>query len=89
MDFKIDLNGKKFAWQGVALLPFVSEVRLKAALKSVYHLLTEDEKRRNVRGDDRLFLGSRHPGYPVLREIYSANTVSRGRAERTGPAADH
>ncbi len=42
-DFQIDLNGKKFAWQGVALLPFVDEVRLKKALESCYALLTEDE----------------------------------------------
>ena len=34
-DFKVDLNGKKFAWQGVALLPFVDETRLLKALKKV------------------------------------------------------
>ncbi|XP_046579788.1 5'-3' exoribonuclease 2-like [Haliotis rubra] len=53
-DFKIDLNGKKYAWQGVALLPFVDEKRLKEALKSVYPDLTAAERKRNVRGDDRL-----------------------------------
>lgn len=42
-DFKIDLNGKKFAWQGVALLPFVDERRLIRAVKPYYKNLTSDE----------------------------------------------
>ena len=42
-DFQIDLNGKKQAWQGVALLPFVDEQRLKDALKPVYNKLTVEE----------------------------------------------
>ena len=42
-NFKIDLNGKKFAWQGVALLPFVDEVRLWDALDAVYPDLTVQE----------------------------------------------
>ncbi len=47
-DFKIDLNGKKYAWQGVALLPFVDEKRLRAALIDVYPDLTEDESKINT-----------------------------------------
>uniref|UniRef100_A0A8C9UXV8 5'-3' exoribonuclease n=1 Tax=Scleropages formosus TaxID=113540 RepID=A0A8C9UXV8_SCLFO len=42
-DFAIDLNGKKYAWQGVALLPFVDERRLRAALEEVYPDLTPEE----------------------------------------------
>ena len=70
-DFKIDLNGKKYAWQGVALLPFVDEVRLKRALESVYPLLTAEEKRRNMRGDDRLYVRENHRGFNLLRAIYT------------------
>lgn len=44
-DFKIDLNGKKFAWQGVALLPFVDERRLIRAVKPYYEHLTSDESK--------------------------------------------
>jgi len=57
IDFKIDLNGKRYAWQGVALLPFVDEGRLHRTLATLYGDLTEDENRRNVRGENVMFIG--------------------------------
>ncbi|XP_028409004.1 5'-3' exoribonuclease 2-like [Dendronephthya gigantea] len=69
-DFEIDLNGKKYAWQGVALLPFVDEKRLLTSLAKVYPDLNEDEKRRNSRGKDRLFVGPKHPACDFFKELY-------------------
>ncbi|CAH0550389.1 unnamed protein product [Brassicogethes aeneus] len=69
-DFKIDLNGKKFAWQGVALLPFVDEIRLFKALEPYYKVLSELEIKRNIRGDDRLYLSTKSPGYGTLKGLY-------------------
>ncbi|XP_059616160.1 5'-3' exoribonuclease 2 homolog [Phlebotomus argentipes] len=72
-DFKIDLNGKKFAWQGVALLPFVDEKRLYKALEPFYGKLTEAESRRNSLGCDRLYVGPANEGFKLLKGIYSNN----------------
>lgn len=54
-DFLIDMNGKKAAWQGVALLPFIEEVRLLDALDKVYPDLTDIEKKRNKLGNDIIY----------------------------------
>ncbi|VVC35428.1 Hypothetical protein CINCED_3A013490 [Cinara cedri] len=70
IDFKIDLNGKKFAWQGVALLPLVDERRLHKALEPYYDLLTSEEKRRNVKGMDRLYVQSDNSKYGLLKDLY-------------------
>jgi 5'-3' exoribonuclease 2 len=50
-EFEIDLNGKRFAWQGVALLPFIDEKRLNEALEGLDSQLTDVEKARNSFGD--------------------------------------
>ena len=35
-DFALDMNGKKYEWMGVVLLPFLDEERLHRALAGVY-----------------------------------------------------
>ena len=47
--FVVDMNGKRFAWQGVALLPFIDEARLLGATGPVIANLPPDERRRNER----------------------------------------
>ena len=44
------MNGKKYAWQGVALLPFVDEDRMMKALNRVYPDLTEEESKWQMAG---------------------------------------
>ncbi|VDN15604.1 unnamed protein product [Dibothriocephalus latus] len=53
--FQVDLNGKRYLWMGVALLPFVDEVRLLKALDSRRNLLTVEEKTRNLRRPELYF----------------------------------
>jgi len=60
-EFEIDLNGKKFAWQGVALLPFIDMPRLLAAVEKKYPLLSPDDRARNGLGNDVLMFSDAHP----------------------------
>merc|ERR1712048_576274 len=75
-NFKIDLNGKKMAWQGVALLPFVDEKRLHRALSKVYDDLTDDEKRRNRRDENIMFVGKGNPLYDFILGLHESNMLT-------------
>jgi len=55
IDFRDDLNGKKFSWQAVALLPFIDASRLRAALEPLRSTLTPHELKRDTFGDTLLF----------------------------------
>jgi 5'-3' exoribonuclease 2 len=71
-DFVLDLNGKKFAWQGVALLPFIDMDKLKDAMRTKDHLLTDDERARNIIGEEMLIFSTQHPLYDnVTSAFYS------------------
>ncbi|KAL5530480.1 RAT1 [Sanghuangporus sanghuang] len=69
--FEIDMNGKKLAWQGVALLPFINEKRLLEAMKIRYPGLSEDEVRRNGWGANVIYVAEDHPLYPLLESLYA------------------
>ncbi|KAF8631268.1 hypothetical protein AX15_002594 [Amanita polypyramis BW_CC] len=68
--FEIDMNGKKMAWQGVALLPFIDEKRLLDAMAPQYPRLTEEEIKRNRWGDNMIFASDEHPIYPFYERLY-------------------
>ncbi|XP_075263280.1 5'-3' exoribonuclease 2-like isoform X1 [Convolutriloba macropyga] len=87
-DFKIDLNGKKFAWQGVALLPFVDERRLLATLDTVYPDLSQDETRRNTYGCDNIFFSQYHPAYNFIKGIYEGFNPRRADKDKQHVSLD-
>ncbi|THG94688.1 hypothetical protein EW026_g6827 [Hermanssonia centrifuga] len=68
--FEIDMNGKRMAWQGVALLPFIDEKRLLDAMAPGYAALTEEEIRRNQRGNSVIYAFEENPLYPALETLY-------------------
>ncbi len=75
-EFPIDLNGKKFAWQGVALLPFIDESRLLKAMASKYPLLTPEDAARNEMGKDVLLISDNHPLYDEVAERFYSKKQS-------------
>lgn len=55
VDFGLDLNGKRFTWQAVVLLPFIDEPRLVRILAPLLQRLKPNEKVRNRRGNELVF----------------------------------
>ncbi|ATY67077.1 5 -3 exoribonuclease Dhp1 [Cordyceps militaris] len=72
-EFEVDLNGKKMAWQGVALLPFIEMDRLLEAVQRRYPLLSDEDSKRNGVGRDVLLLSDSHESIydEILTNFYS------------------
>ena len=74
--FDLDMNGKRFTWQAVALLPWIDEKRLLAETRSLDCTLTNEEKRRNTINLETLLC---HASHPLARDIYELEDENPGR----------
>ena len=71
-------QGKRYAWQGVVLLPFIDEKRLEDALKDLESQHSRKERERNSPHTDVLFAGMRHPIGKIIHDLYSEDGEANG-----------
>ncbi|KAH9318586.1 hypothetical protein KI387_020355, partial [Taxus chinensis] len=77
-DFEIDMNGKRYAWQGVAKLPFIDETRLLSEVSQVEFTLKAEEMRRNSVMFELFFVNVSHPLAPYIFSIYDQGSHLSG-----------
>lgn len=53
------------------MLPFVDEKRLFKALEPYYAALSPEEIKRNIRGDDKLYVSPNNRGYDLIKCLYT------------------
>ena len=70
------MEGKRFAWQGIALLPFIDEKRLLSAVEQAENTLTDEERRRNNPLDEVLFMTMSNTLSPQVYVLYDKHTCT-------------
>jgi 5'-3' exoribonuclease 2 len=73
-EFEVDMDGKKWEWQGVVKLPFINTERLLTAMRTVYDQLDEEEVHRNSAGPSVLYVSENHKAYNAISTVYTKRT---------------
>lgn len=67
--FKEEENGKKYKHQWIVLLPFVDKDRLLKHVTPLHAYLTEEEKKRNRRGHNKIYADQSHLFSKQIRKV--------------------
>ena len=81
--FTVDMNGKRWPWEAVTLLPFIDSAKLIEASRSLDdNLLTEEEKRLNEFGETYVLTRSRDQDDSVKIESLGNTAWSKLKEDR-------
>lgn len=75
-EFEVDMDGKKWEWQGVVKLPFIDTARLLEAMRTVYDQLDEEEVIRNSEGPSILYVSENHKAYNFISTVYTKRSTN-------------
>jgi 5'-3' exoribonuclease 1 len=93
-DFTTDANGKRQSWEAIVQIPFIDADMLLETVEQVLRaddekagkaLLTTAERRRNVRGNEHLFLAPGSAKPPPANDTNEETVVSSATATRAAP----
>eukprot|EP00835_Amoeboradix_gromovi_P005390 NODE_502_length_7546_cov_0.138982.p1 type:complete len:771 gc:universal NODE_502_length_7546_cov_0.138982:6364-4052(-) len=73
LEFPIDLNGKKHSWQGVVLLPFIEDKRMKEVLDE--DLLDTRDLLLNSFGKDLIYISDKNDAYNTCCGLYNREMI--------------
>uniref|UniRef100_A0A383WIN0 5'-3' exoribonuclease 2 n=1 Tax=Tetradesmus obliquus TaxID=3088 RepID=A0A383WIN0_TETOB len=88
--FAVDMNGKRYAWQGVALLPFIEQDRLLEATGALLDQLSPEQKFMNSHRMEVLYVHNSHSLAAAILKISeaAAGLSPEERAAAAGEAID-
>ena len=87
LDFSVDLNGKKRAYESIVQIPFIDETRLLDTVCKIDHTeLTEVERLRNIQGEEISILpqGALSPEMAKKESMKAAKSWSNAASALTG-----